>query len=168
MELNDSDTSRALVFGPFRLMPERRLLLERDTPSRVGSRAMEILLALVERAGETVTKQELLARAWPNAVVDEANLRVHVTALRKALGDGQDGAQYIVNVMGRGYCFVAPVAREAGSLPPLVPAPQQLAPHNLPTLLTRILGRVDAIDAVALQVPMRRNVVIIGPGDPAS
>ena len=72
---------------------------------------MEILLALVERAGQTVTKQELLARAWPDTFVDDANLRVHVAALRKALSDGHDGTRYIANVMGRGYCFVARSAR---------------------------------------------------------
>ena len=124
---------------------------------------MEILLALVERAGQTVTKQDLLARAWPDTFVDDANLRVHVAALRKALSDGHDGTRYIANVMGRGYCFVAPVS-QAG------PAPQPAAPshapgrHNLPALLTRVLGRADAIEAVALQVSTRRCVTITGPG----
>jgi predicted ATPase/DNA-binding winged helix-turn-helix (wHTH) protein len=140
------------------------MLLESDKPSHIGSRAMEILLALVERAGETVTKQELLARAWSNTMVDEANLRVHITALRKVLGGRQGGTQYIINVMGRGYCFVAPISPAAGSLLPPTPTFQPSAQHNLPTLLTRIVGRADAIEAVALQVPMRRNVVITGPG----
>ena len=158
-----ADAGHALTFGPFRLVPSQRVLFEGAKVCRLVSRAMELLLALVERAGETVTKQELLARAWPDTVVDDANLRVHVAALRKALSDGHDGTRYIANVMGRGYCFVAPVS-QAG------PAPQPAAPshapgrHNLPALLTRVLGRTDAIEAVALQASRRRCVTITGPG----
>ena len=157
-------TDASLTFGPFRLIPERGLLLEGDKPCRLGSRAMEILTALIERAGETVTKQDLLARAWPDTFVDDANLRVHVAALRKVLGDGQGGARYIVNVMGRGYCFVAPVLRGDDLLPQSTPPPQSPRQHNLPAPLTRVLGRGDAVEAVALQVPMRRCVTITGPG----
>ncbi len=120
--------------------------------------------ALLERAGQTVTKQELLARAWPDILVDDANLRVHVAALRKALGDGHDGTRYIANVMGRGYCFVAPVRQVDGPAPQRAAPPQAHRHHNLPALLTRVLGRADAIEAVALQVPMRRCVTITGPG----
>jgi predicted ATPase/DNA-binding winged helix-turn-helix (wHTH) protein len=158
-----SHPSLTLTFGPFRLIPARGLLLEGERPCRLGSRAMEILLALVERAGETVPKQDLLARAWPGTFVDDANLRVHVAALRKVLGDGQGEARYIVNVMGRGYCFVAPVRRmdRAETLTP-APAPASHR-HNLPAPLTRVLGRTDVIDAVALQVPARRLVTVTGP-----
>ncbi len=158
-----ADAGHALTFGPFRLIPSQRVLLEGGKTCRLGSRAMEILLALVERAGQTVTKQDLLARAWPDTFVDDANLRVHVAALRKVLSDGHDGTRYIANVMGRGYCFVAPISQDG-------PAPQPAAPshaavrHNLPALLTRVLGRADAIEAVALQVSMRRCVTITGPG----
>jgi DNA-binding response OmpR family regulator len=88
-----AEASQALEFGPFRLFPRRGLLLEDDKECRLGSRAMDLLLALLERAGETVTKQELLDRVWPGIVVDDANLRVHVAALRKALGDGQGGTR---------------------------------------------------------------------------
>jgi predicted ATPase/DNA-binding winged helix-turn-helix (wHTH) protein len=154
-----------LAFGPFRLTPARGLLLENDKPCRLGSRALDILTVLVERAGETVTKQDLLAHAWPDAPVDDANLRVHVGALRKVLGDGQSGARYIVNVMGRGYCFVAPVVRTDEEPGPLAAAPTP-APgrHNLPAPLTHVLGRDQVIDAISLQVPMRRCVSIVGPG----
>jgi predicted ATPase/DNA-binding winged helix-turn-helix (wHTH) protein len=156
--------SAALAFGPFRLSPQRRLLLEGDKVCRIGSRSMDILLALLERAGETVTKQELLDRAWSGMDVEEVNLRVHVAALRKALGDGQASARYIVNVMGRGYCFVAPVRQTDEPAPPPAAAPHTHARHNLPTLLTRVVGRGDAVEAIALQVPMRRCVTITGPG----
>ena len=76
---------------------------------RLGSRALEVLIVLVEHAGELVSNKDLLARGWPDTFVEEANLRVQVMALRKSLGDGQGGARYIKNVQGRGYCFVAPV-----------------------------------------------------------
>jgi predicted ATPase/DNA-binding winged helix-turn-helix (wHTH) protein len=161
---SDVRASPTLAFGPFRLMPERRVLLEGEKPCRLGGRTMELLVALVERAGETVSKQDLLDRAWPGMTVDDANLRVHLAALRKALGDGQSGARYIVNVMGRGYCFVAPVVR--GHEPADEPEPlrARALSHNLPALLARVVGRDSAIDTIALQVPMRRCVTIVGPG----
>src|SRR5689334_22499312 len=98
------------TFGPFRLLPSRYLLLEGDKPVRLGSRACEILIALVERAGQLLSKQELIGRVWPDTFVEEGNLRVHLAALRRALGDGQAGRRYTTNIPGRGYCFVAPVA----------------------------------------------------------
>ena len=100
-------------FGPYRLLPAQRLLLEGDTPVRLGSRAFDILTALVERAGEVVGKEELIARAWPKTFVDEANLKIQVSALRRALGDGQGDNRYIVTVPGRGYNFVAPIRKES-------------------------------------------------------
>ena len=81
----------AVAFGPFRLLPAQRLLLESDKPVRLGSRAFDILTALVERAGEVVGKDELVARAWPQTFVEESNLKLQVHALRRALGDGQGG-----------------------------------------------------------------------------
>src|ERR1700747_1541398 len=102
----------AISFGPFRLLAGQRLLLEGDKPVRLGSRAFDILTALVERAGEVVGKEELLARAWPPKVVAEANLKIQVSALRRALGDGQGDRRYIATVIGRGYNFVASVRQE--------------------------------------------------------
>jgi len=96
-------------FGPFRLLPTQFLLLEGDQPVCLGSRALEILIALLERRGELVSKQDLMARVWPNVFVEPANLTVHMSALRRALRDGQDGNRFIVNIPGRGYRFVAGV-----------------------------------------------------------
>jgi DNA-binding winged helix-turn-helix (wHTH) protein len=80
---------------------------------------LDTLIALVERAGEIVTQQDLIARVWPDVTVEEANLRVHIASLRKALEDGREGARYIVTVPGRGYCFVAEVTAAASrSSPP--------------------------------------------------
>ena len=75
----------------------------------LGSRALEILIVLLERPGELVSKQELMARVWPNVFVEPANLTVHISALRRALRDGRDGNRFIINIPGRGYSFVAPV-----------------------------------------------------------
>ena len=101
--------STKVSFGPFCLLPTQFLLLEGDKPVSLGSRALEILIALLERRGELVSKQELMARVWPNVFVEPANLTVHMSALRRALRDGRDGHRFIVNIPGRGYCFVASV-----------------------------------------------------------
>ena len=98
-----------ISFGPFCLLPTQFLLREGDKPVSLGSRALEILIALLERRGELVSKQELMARVWPNVFVGPANLTVHMSALRRALRDGRDGHRFIVNIPGRGYRFVASV-----------------------------------------------------------
>ena len=96
-------------FGPFCLLPTQFLLLEGDRPVSLGSRALEILTALLERRGEPVSKQDLMSRVWPNLFVAPSNLTVQMSALRRALRDGRDGRRFIVNVRGRGYSFVASV-----------------------------------------------------------
>ncbi len=151
------------AFGPFQLNPEERLLLQDGKPLRLGSRALEILVTLVERAGETILRDELIGRVWPDTVVDEGALRVHIAALRKALGDGHDGNRFIANIPGRGYSFVAPVTQE--------PRQQLVAPPNRPALggnlpaqLTRIIGRTEIIAAVAARIAQQRFLTIVGPG----
>jgi DNA-binding winged helix-turn-helix (wHTH) protein len=102
-------TPADVSFGPFRLLSSQFLLLEGDKPVPLGSRALELLIALLERHGELISKQDLMARVWPNVFVEPANLTVHMSALRRALRDGQDGHRFIVNIPGRGYRFVASV-----------------------------------------------------------
>ena len=116
------------TFGSFQLMPMQRTLLDGGKPLRLGSRALDILVTLVERAGRTVHKDELIARAWPDTHIDEASLRVHIAALRKALGDGRAGNRFITNVPGRGYVFVASAAREQNQ--PFVVPPRRQVPGN--------------------------------------
>ena len=151
------------AFGSFRLIPAQRMLLEEGKPLRLGSRALDILVTLVESAGETVRKDQLIARTWPDTVVDEGALRVHVAALRKALGDGRAGKRYIANNPGRGYSFVAPVVREQRQ-PATVPPATAAVGGNLAAPLTRIVGRDDIIAALAAQVARRRFLTIVGPG----
>jgi len=97
-------------FGPFRLRRTQFLLLEGDKPVPLGSRVLEILIVLLERPGVLVSKQELMARVWPNFFVEPANLTVHISALRRVLRDGRDRNRFIINIPGRGYRFVASVA----------------------------------------------------------
>ena len=102
----------AICFGPFRLLPLQRLLLKGDEQVRLGSRAFDILVALTERPGQLISKNELMARVWPGIFVVPANLTVHISALRRALEDGVNGNRFVVNVPGRGYCFAASVNTE--------------------------------------------------------
>ena len=108
-------TRGEVSFGAFRLLSTQFLLLEGDKPVNLGSRAMHILIVLLEQPGKLVTKQELMARVWPNVFVEPANLTVHISALRCALRDGRDGNRFIINIPGRGYRFVAPVTLGRGT-----------------------------------------------------
>jgi Transcriptional regulatory protein, C terminal len=86
---------RQIMFGSFRLYPDQRVLLRADTPVRLGGRALEILIALVERAGKIVRKADLTARVWPDTFVEEGTLRVHIAKLRNALREGQHCVHYV-------------------------------------------------------------------------
>ena len=94
-----SDSGSA-SFGPFRLSPASREIERDGAPLALGDRALDILIVLIERSGEVVGHRDLIARVWRGLVVSPGNLRVHMTALRKALGDGEGGARYIENVIG--------------------------------------------------------------------
>ena len=100
-----------LAFGPFRLFPAERRLEREGSPVRLGGRALDLLIVLVERAGEIVPNRALLATVWPDVNVEESSLRFHIKNLRKALGDTQSDTRYVTNVPGRGYCFAARVDR---------------------------------------------------------
>src|SRR5258708_5571070 len=153
-----------ISFGPYRLLAAQRLLLEGDRPVRLGSRAFDILAALVERAGEVVGKEQLIARAWPQTYVEEANLKIQMSALRRAIGDGQGGHRYIVNVPGRGYNFVAPVRREEPSRAPLPRTVASTSAHNLPFAVTKVIGREEPVAALISRLSRQRLVTIVGPG----
>src|SRR5437667_3809061 len=103
----------SFTFGPFRLLTARHELLAQGVPVAIGQRALDVLFALVARHGELVTKDELMSEVWPGVVVEENNLAVHISALRKILGQAADGKSYLQTVAGRGYRFVAPVTHDA-------------------------------------------------------
>jgi predicted ATPase/DNA-binding winged helix-turn-helix (wHTH) protein len=167
----DAAGSQAGVsFGPFRLFAGKRLLEKNGIPIALGSRAMDVLIVLVERAGDVVSKQELTKRVWPSITVDESSLRVHVAMLRKALGEGHDGARYVSNVSGRGYCFVAPVSL-AGETQRTISDPKKApsglspeAPQSLPRPLGRMIGRDAAVEGISALLAAHRFVTLHGPG----
>lgn len=99
-------------FGVFHLDVLRRELLRSGQPVKLFPKEFDILLALVERSGELVTRDELVTTVWPDAVVEEGNLTTHVSRLRKLLGDDDNRREYIVTVPGRGYQFVAPIQHQ--------------------------------------------------------
>jgi DNA-binding winged helix-turn-helix (wHTH) protein len=92
-----------LCFGDFRLVPAARLLLRRGVPVPLGSRAFDLLHALLQARGAVVSKEEIVRQVWPTTIVDESNLRFQIACLRKALGEQRD---LIKTVPGRGYLFV--------------------------------------------------------------
>src|ERR1700722_11299959 len=140
-----------ILFGGFRLSVAERLLDRNGSAVKVSGRALDILIALIERAGEIVDKRDLMALVWPDVTVDENSLRFHVAALRKALGDGQAGARYLVTFPGRGYCFVSPISR------PNIPRRETTEPPvceqfaKLPVQLTRV-GRAASIQEMPRQL----------------
>src|SRR5258708_25461766 len=91
-----------LRFGPFELNVAERSLKKANHVIPLGGRAYDILIALLENAGGVVAKAELIAKAWPDVTVEEGSLRVHLSALRKALGDGKSERHFITNVKGCG------------------------------------------------------------------
>src|SRR5258706_15388734 len=105
---------RDLKFGPFELSVSERVLRRDGEVLPLGGRAVDILIYLAECPGEVIAKKELIDHVWPNVTVEEGSLRVHVAAIRKALGDGQSGNRYIANIKGRGYAFVGTVVPLGG------------------------------------------------------
>lgn len=136
-------------FGAFRVVPQERALYRHGVPVRLAGRAFDLLVALVERAGTVVGKDELMALVWPSTVVAEGNLRVSINALRKVLGSDQP---YVENVVGRGYSFVAPLRSPTGEIVP-VAAP-----------LPRLVGRAGTLEQLLRDLPADRLLTIAGPG----
>ncbi|WP_306392963.1 ATP-binding protein [Telluria beijingensis] len=148
MPMGDSE----LLFGPFALSLARRELRLGGLPVALGARAFDLLALLAGRAGEVVGKREIADRLWPGCDLERSRLRAHVASLRRALREGEDGSRYIVNVLGRGYVFVAPVRRGSPGAGLLPPAPEPL------------VGRDGALAALAALVRERRLVSIVGAG----
>lgn len=149
------------------MFPAERKVERDGIPFPLSNRAIDLLIVLVEHAGEIVGHAELTSRVWRNLVVDSGSLRMHITGLRKALSDGEGGARYIETVRGRGYCFVAPVSRQdpphradSAALSKSA-APQKLA---LPSAPGRMVGRDEAARAIAADLMAHRFLTVVGPG----
>lgn len=156
------------IFGPFRLSPVARVIERDGVPLALGDRALDILITLVTRAGEIVSHRDLTAHVWRDLVVSPGTLRVHMSALRKALGDGKGGARYIENVTGQGYCFVAQVTHEpAGESRAAVLAEfPDVAPKRLtlPPKPAGMVGREQIVQAIGEDLIAERFITLIGPG----
>src|SRR6201996_7752417 len=151
-----------LRFGPFELSIAERILRREDKVVPLGGRALDILIYLAERPGEVIAKQELMDPVWSDVTVEAGSLRVHVAAIRKALGDGQFGNRYIANIKGRGYSFV-------GSVVPLVGNTESRNKTfryqgRLPVRPLVTIGREAMISAVRGTLRDERFVTLLGPG----
>lgn len=109
--VRDESSSLQFVFGPFCVVAAKRLLTKDGIAVEIGGRALDLLIALLERPGTVLSKRELINMVWPDTIVEEGSLRFHMTGLRRILGDGEDGARYIATQVGVGYAFVAPLEK---------------------------------------------------------
>jgi predicted ATPase/DNA-binding winged helix-turn-helix (wHTH) protein len=152
------------AFGAFRLRVTERILEKDGIPVKIGSRAIDILLTLVERAPNLVIKRDLISRVWGNLVIDESSLRWHIASLRKTLGDDESGVRYVTNVVGRGYCFAAPVTWTTKA--PIAAEGEATSPRatRLPRQPLRIVGRDGAVRDLRKRLIEQRFVSIVGAG----
>lgn len=156
--------TEAVSFGPFLLVPGERLLTKDGARIELGARAYDILVMLLSRPNEVVSKNELIAEVWPGLNVEEGSLRFHVAGLRKALGEGKDGARYISTYSGRGYSFVAATSRASiAAAPPVAPSPG-FHHYNLPSRLGTMIDREEDLEKLSLRLDADRFVTIVGSG----
>src|ERR1700726_3785296 len=158
----DDDIHGNLQFGPFELSSRERVLRRDGVVLPLGGRALDILIYLAEHPGEVIAKQELINHVWSDVTVEEGSIRVHVAAIRKALGDGQFGNRYIANVKGRGYSFV-------GTVVPLTDNTESrngnFRPQGrLSARPTMMIGRDTVVSAVSDKLRNERFVTLLGPG----
>src|SRR6201991_3374381 len=157
-----SAVHRKLRFGPFELSIGERILRHDGQVLPLGGRALDILIYLAERPGEVIAKQELMDHVWSNVTVEEGSLRVHVAAIRKALGDGQFGNRYIANVKARGYSFVGTVVPLAGSTESRNDRPRPQG--RLAARPPMIIDRESVLSEVKDNLREKRFVTLLGPG----
>jgi predicted ATPase/DNA-binding winged helix-turn-helix (wHTH) protein len=164
MTATAAQTKDIISFGPFSLIAGERLLTKDGSPIELSSRALDILTALLSRPNEVMSKNDLLAQVWPDVIVEEGSLRFHMTYLRKALGDGKDGARYIATLPGRGYCFVAPISNGSDVRSAASGAAADFPHANLPSRLSQMIGREEDVLRLSAQLSASRIVTIVGSG----
>ena len=151
------------LFGPFEFRPAERLLLCRGVPVSLGGRPMDILLCLIERQGDVVSYNELLASVWRRTNVELSAMRVQISVLRRTLVEADPDARYVSNITGRGYCFVAWIVRDAAEIAPAGLATDAPVPPPVPSA-RRMVGRESVVDALEQQIATERFVTLVGPG----
>ncbi|QHF45355.1 transcriptional regulator [Pseudomonas sp. S35] len=150
--MNDSqaiDADSTLRFGAYAFHRHQRLVSKAGWPVPLGGRALDILAVLLEVPGQFVSKAALIERVWPNSVVEENNLRVHIAALRRAL----DGPRLILNDPQQGYCFAAPVH---GAVTAVIPQ------HNLGARLSPLMGRDELLGVLVRRLSGQRLMTLTG------
>src|ERR1700722_13971278 len=165
----NADPKVVYEFGPFRMDPDKQVLLRDGQLIAVTPKGFETLLVLVRRGREVVSKEELLQEIWPDSFVEEANLSQQIFKLRKALGDAAEGERYIVTLPGRGYRFAVPVRTitdgdevlvahtrslsqiviEQQVAEPAPPSPAQTKPNRRKWLLPLLLPLLGAVALIA-------------------
>src|SRR6202795_316534 len=160
--MHGAAVNRKLRFGPFELSIGERVLRREGEALPLGGRALDILIYLAERPGEVIAKQELMDHVWSDVTVEEGSIRVHVAAIRKALGDGQFGNRYIANIKGRGYSFVGTVVPLTGNSE----SKNAKFRHQgrLPVRPIMMIGRETVISEVSDKLRNERFVTLLGPG----
>jgi predicted ATPase len=162
-----SEVPASVAFGRFRLLPHRRELLANGQPIRLGGRAYDVLLALIDAHGAVVSKESLMARVWAGRIVEENALQVQISALRAALQE----PGLIRTVSGRGYQFtgtIEPPAPDISERPkaglPEASLSSVPPPNNLPEHVSELIGRSDAISECLSLVNRHRLVTLTGAG----
>jgi predicted ATPase/DNA-binding winged helix-turn-helix (wHTH) protein len=158
------ESEDVLEFGGFRLSTSERRLSRDGRPIRLGSRALDILTCLARRAGSIVSNEDLIREVWGSVHVEEVSLRVHISELRKALGQFSDSDRWIVNVPGRGYSFTARVQREQTPAPAPSPQPPATRFDPLPLRPPKLVGREQDIERIRQELLASRFVSIVGTG----
>lgn len=151
-------------FGPFVLKSGRRTLTRDGNPVTLGSRAMDILACLTSNAGRLLTNAEIIRHAWPDTFVDETNLRVHISAIRRALGDTKRESVYVTNVPGRGYTFIAEVTRKTHSAAETRPANAARIVPVERRANPKLFGRASVVERLSELLLDARLLTIVGPG----
>ena len=174
-----SEALAGIAFGRFLLLPHRRELLAEGRPIKLGGRAFDVLMALIEARGAVVSKHALMARVWPDRIVEENNLQWQISALRAAFGADRN---LIRTVSGRGYQFTAEIdtpydSPEADAGTAIADAPRdprearrdggipgELPPTNLPEPISELVGRDDVLDEILSLASAHRLVTLTGAG----
>ncbi len=167
--MGDRESIMIVQFGRFRLDLRGRELLADGVPAAIGSRALDVLIALIEAQGELVTKDELINRVWLGAIVEENTLQFQISAIRKVLGEDRE---FIKTISGRGYRFVAeltaPAGRDETSSGPgwlaAVHPPDSPPPTNLPAPISDLVGRSARLAELADLAGVHRLITLVGGG----
>ena len=165
----DASNADWFAFGPYLVFPSERTLKRNGQPLQIGDKALDLLLAFIQNPGEILSKSDLAQRVWRRPFIEDGSLRVAVGALRKLLGQTEEGGDYVINVVGRGYAFSPTVKFERWPNQARNTAPgrvERWAPQTgrLPPLLNPVFGRRRDIQRITDLLSLSRFITVVGPG----